>query len=106
MTSPPLSETQMRPVTLNQRTPISIALVVVIIAGIVSNVSMMFALRSDVALVSKDVTHVSEDVGEMKDSLKTLAEETHRDTTALRVQVSTLQSQLTDLGARVRELEK
>tara|TARA_R110000851_G_scaffold268071_2_gene420702 strand:+ start:34808 stop:35128 length:321 start_codon:yes stop_codon:yes gene_type:complete len=106
MAEPKLTDTTMRPVTLTQRTGMSIALVVVIVAGIVSNVSMMFALRSDVALVQKDVTHVVDDVGEIRTALAGLSEETHRETTSLRVQLSTLQAQFTDLASRIRELEK
>jgi len=103
---PKLGDTAMRPMTLTQRTSISITLVIAIIGGIVANVSMMFALRNDVALVQKDVTHVVDDTKEIRSGMAKLAEETRSDSTALRVELSTMRGELTELRARVRDLEK
>lgn len=93
------------PMTLTQKTGVSLALVLTIIAGIVANVSMMFSLRGDVALVQRDVSHIVGDVSQVRTSMGALANDTRRDTSALQVQVATLQAQLNELATRVREIE-
>jgi len=90
---------------LTQKTSVSIALVIVIISGIVANVSMMFSLRGDVALVQKDVSHVVLDVAQIRTNMGALASDTRRDTSALQVQVATLQAQVNELATRLREIE-
>tara|TARA_R110002167_G_scaffold79897_11_gene220002 strand:+ start:376 stop:654 length:279 start_codon:yes stop_codon:yes gene_type:complete len=83
---------------ITQKSGISIALVIVIIGGIVANVSMMFTLRGDIALVSKDVENVSEDTGEIRAAVEKLTDET-------RLELSSLRGEVVELRGRVRELE-
>lgn len=100
MSQPKLTDTAARPVgqMITQKSGISIALAFVIIGGIVANVSMMFTLRGDIALVKKDVENVSEDTGEIRAAVDKLTDETRRDITSLRTEV-------VELRSRVRELE-
>jgi len=93
-----LAETATRSL-ITQKSGISIALVCIIVAGIASNVSMMFALRGDIALVQKDVGHVGDDVLENQHALSKLTDET-------RIDLRSLREEVTGLRLRVNELEK
>lgn len=96
-TSKPLS-------IIGQSTGISIALVATIIGGIVANVSMMFALRSDLKLIERDVSHIAEDVKEFSGGVRILADETHREMRKLSEHVAALQASHASLQARYDEL--
>lgn len=97
MTNPKLTDTQVQPM-ITQKSGISIALAAVILGGIIANVSMMFTLRSDIALVQKDVENVSEDTGEIRAAVDRLTDETRRD-------ISTIRSEVHELRGRIHKLE-
>lgn len=93
-------------ISINQKSTVSLALVVVIIGGIVANVGMVFDLKSDVALVQRDVVHVMDGTREIREHISAISVESRKGLDSVRSEVATMREQLFELRTRTHELEK
>lgn len=96
--------------TITQRTGVSIALVVLIVGGIVSNVAMMFSLRSDVAVQGRDVQHLVKQSDAIAGALTKLTDESRSEIRDLRSEAqerrNEIERELIEVRARLLEAEK
>ncbi len=91
---------------ITQKSTISLALAIVIIGGIVANVGMVFDLKSDVALVQRDVVHVMDSTREIREQIGAISTESRKGIDSVRVEIVTLREQLFELRSRTIELER
>lgn len=79
---------------IGKATGVSLALVVVIIGGITANLSMMWALRESVSVFGNNLKNTSDDVGDIKNSVKELTQSTRSELSMLRDRVTKIETVL------------
>ena len=84
---------------ITQKSGISIAVVTVLISGVIANVTMTMSMKSDVALLQRDIEYVVRDVQKLTTAVDNLTDETRDD-------ILEIHDQIMILNARVNELEK
>ncbi len=87
----------MNDMKLTQKSTVSIALGIVIVAGITANLSMMYSLRGSVALIRNDFGYVVNDLAEIKGQLSSLAEESQQEARSVREELFILKTRVTSL---------
>lgn len=93
------------PAAITQKSTVSVALMVVIIGGIVANVSMAFSTQNKVALVQRDLEHVVDDTREIRSQITAIVTESRTEIRGLRSELSAIHTELVALTARTTKLE-
>ncbi len=71
---------------ITQKSGVSIAVVTVLLSGVIANVTMMMSMKSDVALIQRDMEHIVRDL-----------DETRSEMIEIRNQIAALSSRVYDL---------